>query len=202
MPEIAFLEPYNLMLPARYQPILLMIAGMAAFWSCTDLSDYDRERVQDAVSDSLVSVTESRNIEMDLIEDGFRKVTVTAPFAATFTKDGRSETELSDSVYVIVRDSTGATETTVSSESARYIGQNSEFQFKNDVIVTTHDDRKLYTDYLEWAQRDRSIHSPDFVIIVTRSDSITGYGLDGTDDLVSYTLSEVTGEFELEQSDE
>jgi LPS export ABC transporter protein LptC len=170
------------------------------FSACTDLSDYDRERVRDAMADSLLSVTETRNIRMELIEDGQRIVAVHAPFAATYNREGRSETDLRDSVYVAVFDTTGSIETEVTSRSARYLGHQSEFHFKEDVIVRTRERRSLYTDYLEWSQSNRTIHTPDFVIIVTETDSITGYGLNGTDDLVSYRLTEVTGEFELQQN--
>jgi len=171
------------------------------FTACTDLSDYDRERVRDAMADSLLSVTESRNIRMELIEDGQRIVSVHSPFAATYTREGRSETDMRDSVYVAVLDSTGAIETEVTSRSARYLGHQSEFHFRDDVLVWTRDGRRLRTEYLEWSQGDRSIYTPDFVIIVTEADSITGYGLTGTDDLSSYRLTEVTGEFDLEQTE-
>lgn len=168
--------------------------------ACTDLSDFEQDRVKDVISDSIHSVTESRDIRMDLIEDGLRKVTVISPYAATYSRDNVTETELKESVHVTVRDSSGDIQTTVKSQSARYIGSNSEFHFKNNVEVQTGDGRQLFTDELEWSQRERTIYSPDFVIIVAEGDSITGYGLRGTDDLVSYTLSEVTGEFELEQN--
>ncbi len=178
-----------------------LVSAFTVFAACTDLSEYDRDRVRDAMADSLLSVTESRNIRMELIEDGQRIVAVHAPFAATSDREGRTETDLRDSVYVAVFDSTGAIETEVTSRAARYLGHQSEFHFSDEVIVQTRDMRRLYTDYLEWSQSNRTIHTPDFVIIVTETDSITGYGLNGTDDLVSYRLTEVTGEFELEQSE-
>ncbi len=180
-----------------HTPAVALIIGLLALTGCTELSDYDRDRVADAMADSLLSVTESRNITMDLIEDGHRKITVVAPYAATYERNDRTETELRENVHVTVWDTTGAMETIVTSKSARYIGHRSEFHFQNDVVVETRDGRHLFTDYLEWSQQDRSIYSPEFVIIVTPSDSITGYGLDGTDDLETYTLSEVTGEFDL-----
>ncbi len=190
------------MKPRRTLLLLLVFFAAAAITSaCTDLSEYDRERVRDAMADSLLSVTESRNIRMELIEDGQRIVAVHSPFAATYSREGRSETDLRDSVYVAVYDSTGAIETEVTSRSAKYLGHQSEFHFSEEVVVHTRDKRRLYTDYLEWSQGDRSVYTPDFVIIVTETDSITGYGLTGSDDLVSYRLTEVTGEFELEQNE-
>lgn len=181
---------------------MMISAVLLAGWAgCTDLSDYDRERVHDAMADSLLSVTETHNIRMQLIEDGNRIVSVRAPFAATYSREGRSETELRDSVHVTVLDDDGEVETVVTSLSARYLGHDSEFHFSDDVFVITRDGRRLRTEYLEWSQQNRSIYTPDFVIIVTESDSITGYGLTGTDDLSSYRLTEVTGEFDLDQGD-
>lgn len=181
-------------------PVILFTAGLSLS-GCTDLSDYDRARVSDAIADSLLSVTESRDIIMDIMEDGIRRVTVESPRAATFERDGRTETLLSDSVRVSIRDTLDQVETVVTSRSARYYGRESEFHFKEGVVVQTRDGRSLFTDYLEWSQQQRSIYSPDFVIIVTARDSITGYGLKGTDDLVTYRMQEVTGEFELEQTE-
>lgn len=179
--------------------LVIFLAGTASLTGCTDLSDYDRDRVADAIADSLYSVTESQNIQMDLIEDGLRRVTVLAPYSATYERDGDTETRLRDQVNVTVWDTTGAKETSVESRSARYIANRSEFHFEEDVLVETPDGLRLFTDYLEWSQRDRTIYSPDFVIIVTLTDSITGYGLEGTDDLKDYSLSRITGEFVLEQ---
>jgi hypothetical protein len=168
--------------------------AVAFFSACTDLSEYDRERVRDAMADSLLSVTESRNIRMELIEDGQRIVAVSAPFAATYNREGRSETDLRDSVYVAVFDTTAAIETEVTSRSARYLGTPVGIPFQRRCHRRTRDGRSGFsTDYLEWSQSDRTIYTPDFVIIVTEADSITGYGLTGTDDLVSYRLTEVTG---------
>ncbi len=201
MPATVFSGQFKTMSPNISTTVIIMAALLALWVGCTDLSDYDRERVRDAMADSLLSVTESHNIRMQLIEDGRRIVTVQAPFAATFTREGRSETELRDSVQVTVLDDDGNVETVVTSHSARYLGHDSEFHFSDNVFVTTRDGRRLRTDYLEWSQQNRSIYTPDFVIIVTRNDSITGYGLSGTDDLSSYRLTEVTGEFELDQTD-
>ncbi|MEX0681363.1 MAG: LPS export ABC transporter periplasmic protein LptC [Balneolales bacterium] len=182
--------------------IRYVLIYVCSFWfiCCTDLSDYDRERVADAIADSLFSVTETQNVQMALIQDGRRTVTVTAPYAATYTRAGQSETELKDSVNVTILDSEGEIHTTVVSETARYFAHVAEFHFKYNVVVLTNDGRRLFTDYLEWSYRNRSVYTPDFVTIVTPTDSITGFGLDGSDDLETYTLTEVTGEFELERN--
>lgn len=180
---------------------LLLCIALAAI-GCTDLSDYERDRVRDALADSLLTVTESTGVRMDLIEDGFRRISVTAPRAITWQRENnQTETELRESVQVVVRDSSGNITTRVSSDKARYMAHKSEFHFMGDVFVETDQNRRLYSGYLEWSQDSRQIRTPEFVIIVTAADSITGFGLDGSDDLETYRLREISGEFQIERRD-
>lgn len=175
---------------------------LLAATGCTDLSEYERDRVNDALADSLLTVTESTGVRMDLIEDGFRRVSVTAPRAITWQRENnQSETELRETVHVVVRDSAESVSTRVRSERARYIAHESAFHFMGDVFVETNQNRRLYTEYLEWSQDSRQIRTPEFVIIVTAADSITGFGLDGSDDLETYRLREISGEFQIERRD-
>ncbi|MEX0780252.1 MAG: LPS export ABC transporter periplasmic protein LptC [Balneolales bacterium] len=174
-------------------PILFLLMAAA----CTDLSEYDKDRIDEALTDSLLSVTESWDIQMEIIEDGFRIVNIRAPYAATYHEED-SETSMRGPVEVIVRDTLGNQITQVNSNRAIYTGRDSKFQFRGDVVVVTEEGRILRTQELDWMQQDRKISSTDFVTITTSADSLAGYGLSGQDDLSVYTISEVTGEFELD----
>lgn len=180
--------------------MLLLCTGMILpATGCTDLSEYDRNRVEDAITDSLLYATRSSNISMALMQEGLRRVSVESPHAVTYTLEGETRTELEDSVQVWVYGPDGEVTTRVKSRSATYYGRQSEFHFSGNVKVETVDGKKLFTDYLEWSHQDRNIFSSGFVIVVTATDSITGYGLRGNENLDQYTLTEVTGEFELER---
>ncbi|MEX2641358.1 MAG: LPS export ABC transporter periplasmic protein LptC [Balneolales bacterium] len=175
-------------------PLVFLLSAAA----CTELSSYEEASMDEAMVDSLLSVTESWDIQMEIIEDGLRVVNITAPYASTYHEDNIAETRMQGPVAVVVLDSLGTQTTKVTSGRAIYTGRNSTFRFREDVVVTTHDGRTLRTQELDWMQQDRSITSSDFVIIITPTDSIAGYGLEGLDDLSIYSISEVTGEFELD----
>lgn len=174
---------------------LLFVFGFAA---CTDLSSFDEERVKEALADSLLSVTESWDIEMEIIEDGLRVVNIRAPYASTYHEGSVTETDMSGPVHVVVLDSLGNQKTRVVSDRALYTGRESRFKFRGDVVVVTDEGRTLRTQELDWMQQDRRISSSDFVTITTDADSIAGFGLTGRDDLSVYTISQVTGEFDLD----
>lgn len=180
--------------------LLVVIAGslLVTLPACTDLSDLETDIEDAELADSLLSVTESTNINMDLIEDGHRVVTIRSPFAATYHHEERARTEMDGPVLVVVRDTLGNTKTEVNSQKAIYWSKDSEFHFREDVRVNTDRGRQLSTESLNWYQEERRIHTDEFVIITTETDSITGYGLSGADDLSNYSIRTVTGEFQLD----
>lgn len=177
---------------------LFLICGLLVFFTaCTDLDDLEGEVADKQLADSLLSVTESTNVTMDLIEEGHRIVTINTPLAHTYHHEERARTEMDGPVNVVVRDTLGNTKTEVNSRKATYWSKDSEFHFRDDVVVETDEGRRLSTESLNWYQNDRQIYTDEFVVITTETDSITGYGLSGDDDLRNYTIRTVTGEFQL-----
>lgn len=176
--------------------LLLMLFLLPA---CSDLTQYDRDTINKALADSLLGVTESQDVTIDIIIDGMLKVRAESPFARTVEETFSTYTRLiGPPVFVTVFDSTGGIETRVRSNEMVYWSQDTVFEFEGDVQVETHTDRRLMTEQLEWNESTRKIFSPGFVIITSPSDSITGYGLRGDDDLIRYTLTRVTGQFSID----
>lgn len=168
---------------------------MIALSSCGDLSDSQSERVQEALSDTLLSTTETWGVDMELMEKGIKKVRVRGSYAATYNMEEMNETHIDGPVRVQVFDSTGAIETRVTANSAIYRADESIFQLYGNVKVRTATGRRLVSEYLKWDQGSNNVSTPQFVIITTPSDSIAGSGFEGTTDLSEYTIREVTGQF-------
>ncbi|MDZ7692888.1 MAG: LPS export ABC transporter periplasmic protein LptC [Balneolaceae bacterium] len=173
----------------------LIVVLMLALSSCGDLSDSQSERVQEALSDTLLSTTETWGVDMELMEKGIKKVRVRGSYAATYNMEEINETHIDGPVRVQVFDSTGATETRVTANSAIYRADESIFQLYGNVKVRTATGRRLVSEYLKWDQGSNNVSTPQFVIITTPSDSIAGSGFEGTTDLSEYTIREVTGQF-------
>lgn len=169
--------------------ILTMIAGV----SCTELSQKDAQQVNEAVNDSLISSTETWDLDMTLIEEGEKKVRIQGSYAATFNLPELKETRIKGPIHIDIYDSLGAVKTEVKSSRAVYRAEESEFELFGNVRVDTRDNRHLESEYLKWNQADNNISTPQFVIITTPSDSIAGTGFTGTSDLSNYTIKEPKG---------
>lgn len=166
--------------------------------SCTDLSRYDEEQIRTALNDSLITTTESWDVEMVLIQEGNTRMFIEGSYAINYQSSERKESRISGPVYVQIFDSLGNVETEAWSKRAIYFEEEAEFELFDSVRVQTVNDRFLFSDYLKWSQETDRITSPYFVTIITPSDSISGRGFDGLTDLSSYTITEPRGRLIIE----
>lgn len=171
--------------------IILLVTVLTA--ACGDLSVEQQKQIDEALSDSLTSTTESWDVDMEIIEDGLRKVRLQGSYAATYVTDEENETRIKGPVYIQVYDSLNNVKTRVRSDRAVYRGDDAEFEFFGDVNVDTDNNRHLESEYLKWNQNNDLITTPEFVIITTPTDSLAGTGFESTTDLVDYTIREPKG---------
>lgn len=169
---------------------LLIIAGIS---SCGDLSQEETQQVDEALKDSLTSSTETWDVDMEIMENGQKKVRLWGSYAATYSKNDKNETRIKGPVTVHVFDSVGAVKTKVFANRAVYKPEDTIFELFGDVQVETRDNRHLNSEYLEWNQSTNNISTPKFVIIKTPTDSIAGTGFEGDTDLEDYTIKEPKG---------
>lgn len=174
--------------------VTVSIALVIALSSCSELSEQQTQRVQEALNDSLITSTETWGVDMELIEEGQEKVRLSGSYAASYLKGSRRETRIRGPVSIEVYDSTGAVSIRVNSERAIYRAEQSEFELFGDVRVRTREKRILLSEYLKWSRIENNITTPKFVIIITPRDSLAGTGFQGTTDLSSYSIKRPSGE--------
>lgn len=181
---------------ARFKPyhIIMLFLLPQFLLSCGELSDFDTQQIESTMNDTLTTTTESWDMEMVLMKDGQSRIFIDGDYAISYQMPERKETRITGPVYVQLYDSTGAVETEAWSKRAVYLDSESEFELYDSVRVHTSSDRELYSDYLKWSEKTDRITSPQFVTIITPSDSISGRGFDGLTDLSSYTITEPRGE--------
>lgn len=166
---------------------------MVGISSCGDLSQEESQKVDEALKDSLTSSTETWDVDMEIMEDGLKKVRLWGSYAATYSSNNTNETRIKGPVTVHVFDSLGAVKTKVFSDRAIYKPEDAIFELFGNVQVETRDNRYLDSEYLKWNQSNNNISTPKFVIIKTPTDSIAGTGFEGDTDLVDYTIKEPKG---------
>ncbi|MDZ7680739.1 MAG: LPS export ABC transporter periplasmic protein LptC [Fodinibius sp.] len=170
---------------------LLIVTGIS---SCGELSEKQAQQVDQALKDSLTSTTETWNVDMEIIEEGQKKVRLWGSYAASYTNaNKKSETRIRGPVKIHVFDSTGTVTTRVFSDRAVYQSENAIFELYGDVRVNTADNRHLESEYLKWQQDANKISTSKFVIITTPTDSLAGTGFEGKTDLTNYTIKDPRG---------
>lgn len=184
----AILELHNTLL-ALFASLLIT----ALVSACGELSQEQAKQIDEALKDSLTSTTETWDVNMDIIEEGMKKVQLWGSYAATYSKENKNETRIKGPVKIHVFDSTGTVKTRVFSDSAVYQPQDAIFKLYGNVRVNTKDNRHLESEFLKWQQGTNKISTPKFVIITTPTDSIAGTGFHGSTDLSDYTIIEPKG---------
>jgi LPS export ABC transporter protein LptC len=188
MQVIDTLEPYKTLF--SFLASLLITIGLS---SCGELSEEQAKQVDEALQDSLISTTETWDVDMDIIEEGEKKVRVQGTYAATYNTSDLNETRIKGPITIHVYDSTGAIKTRVFSDRAVYKAEEAIFELYGNVRVNTVDNRNLESEYLEWQQDENRISTPEFVIITTPTDSLAGSGYESTTDLEDYIIKEPKG---------
>lgn len=191
---IDFLVPRKAFSPLLYGCFILSFC----LASCGELDQDEADKVNSALGDSLTSTTETWNLDMELMEDGRKKIRLQGAYAASFDTEKANETRIKGPVHVQVYDDTAAVKTWVHADSAIYRAETSEFELFGDVNVLTRDERRLQSEYLKWQQSENKISTPHFVIITTPSDSIAGTGFTGESDLSNYTIKQPSGKVTLD----
>ncbi len=176
--------------------LLLSIAFIS--FSCTELSEYDTQQVQAALNDSLITTSESWDVEISLMRKGRTRMIIEGTHSVQYQTEENKRTTIDGPVYVQLFDTTGALETEAWSKEAIYYDIEREFELLDSVRVQTVDDRQLFTEYLKYIQDSDRISSPQFVTIITPTDSISGRGFSGLTDLTSYTITEPRGRLIVE----
>lgn len=166
--------------------------------ACSDMSQKDKQKIEEALRDSLLSVTESWDVDMQIIENGKNVVNITGKHAAQFEENDKKITKIQGPVEITVYDDSGKVNAVVKSNRAEYEGNEMEFHCYGNVRVDTREDRHLESEYLYWNRNIDSVKTPDFVVITTPSDSISGTGFKGTLDLSSYSIKNVQGQVEID----
>ncbi|MCG2588993.1 LPS export ABC transporter periplasmic protein LptC [Rhodohalobacter sulfatireducens] len=190
MREIAILE--------HIHKLVLTFSIALISISCTELSEYDSQQVQAALNDSLITTTESWDVEISLMRKGRIRMIIDGSHSVQYQSEENKRTTIDGPVYVQLFDTTGNLETEAWSKEAIYYDDVREFELLDSVRVQTVDDRQLYTDYLKYIQDSDRISSPQFVTIITPTDSISGRGFSGLTDLTSYTITEPRGRLIVE----
>ncbi|SMO95401.1 LPS export ABC transporter periplasmic protein LptC [Gracilimonas mengyeensis] len=178
--------------------LLLVFTGSLIFSGCSELSEYENQQVAEALSDSLLSTTESWDVEMEFLEQGQLKLILTGSRAVTIKNEQRSVTKISGPVYIEIYNEEGEADTFVNADSAMHYPEEALFELYGNVNVKAPEGKELRSESLQWERKSDRVRTSDFVIFITDADSIAAEGFFGNTQLTNYTLNEGGGRAVIE----
>ena len=101
-------------------------------------------------------------------------------------------------VVAYLFDEVGDSSATIHSDRMVYFEEKHRFEALGNVVVHTHDDKVLETEYLIWLEADRQIKTQGFVRINSPLERIQGYDLEADEDLENYEIARITGQRVME----
>jgi len=105
-----------------------------------------------------------------------------------------------DGVRAWFYDDKGIQSSYLEGDSANYFDIKGKLDTYGDVMLGNKDGDTLHTKHLIWYRDSQLVVAPGKVIIETPDGIIYGRGLKAQEDFSSYSLKEVSGEFELKDS--
>lgn len=189
------MQETDILVPFKRYFLFIPLLGLIA---CSQLSEYDNQQIEQALADSLLSTTESWDVDMNLIENTTKILNLKGSYAFTIKKSDLHETRISGPVFIEIYNEDGSLESTISCDSSLYKPDEAIFEMFGEVRVLTEDGRKLRSEYLKWERNIDRVSTPEFVIFISPPDSIAANGFFGNTDLTNYTLNEGGGQVVLD----
>jgi len=142
-------------------------------------------------------VSEGENIELYYSEKDLVKVKMTAALVYEF-KNG--DQEFPKGLYIEFYDETGQLESTLKANHAYFFKEQNQWRGRDNVEVKNLEKREqLNTEELFWKPAEKRIFTDKFVTIRQQKDVLYGEGLEANEDLSDYTITNISGEMEVEE---
>src|SRR5690606_2255690 len=142
-------------------------------------------------------VSEGENIELYYSEKDLVKVKMTAALVYEF-KNG--DQEFPKGLYIEFYDETGKLESTLKANHAYFFKEENQWRGRDNVEVKNLEKREqLNTEELFWKPSEKRIFTDKFVTIRQQKDVLYGEGLEANEDLSDYTITNISGEMEVEE---
>lgn len=140
----------------------------------------------------------------EMNEGGRRRAIIRADLMKQYQTDDSTYSvwrPLSDSVRVraYVFDEVGDSSATITADSVVFFNQKGRYEAYGNVVVVTHDGKRLESEHLTWNQSDRKIRTKRFVRITTPTEAVRGNGLVADEDLETYQIGRFTAEVEVDE---
>ncbi len=140
-------------------------------------------------------LSEGQNVDVQYTENDRIKVKMKAKTTQEFKNGDR---EFPDGLYLEFYNDKGILTSTLKANNAFYFKEQNLWRGRGKVeVVNLEKKQQLNTEELFWKQSDKKIYTEKFVTIKLENEVVYGTGLDAAQDLSTYVIKKVEGEFEV-----
>jgi LPS export ABC transporter protein LptC len=140
-------------------------------------------------------LSEGKDVVVLYTENDRIKVKMVAQTTQEFKNGDR---EFPDGLYLEFYDEKGILTSTLKANNAFYFKEKDLWRGRGNVeVVNIEKKQQLNTEELFWKRDDKKIYTEKFVTIKLASEVIYGTGLDAAQDLSTYVIKKVEGEFDV-----
>lgn len=108
--------------------------------------------------------------------------------------------EFPEGIYIEFYDANGKIRSTLKANSAYYFKSEDKWRGQGNVeVVNIEKQEQLNTEELFWTPATKKIFTDKFVTVRQESEVIYGTGLEANEDLSSYTMKKISGDFEVKE---
>jgi len=142
-------------------------------------------------------LSEAENVELYYSDKEQVKLKLVAPLMYEFKSGDR---EFPKGINMEFFDETGKLESTLRANNAYFFKEENKWRGQGDVVVrNVQKNEQLNTVELYWRPPAKKIFTDKFVTIKQQNDVIYGEGLDAKEDLSDYTITKLSGTFQVNE---
>ena len=193
------------LIPRSYRsvPCVLVILGVFFLSGCFE-SDVVPPTMDEIRAEQLPD-QESWFATFDVLNGTMPRLKILADYIAKYEETDSTymilkghPDSLNSRVTAFVFDEKGDSSATIRANNMVYFEDDRRFEAHGNVIVDTHDKKRLETEFLIWLEVERKVQTEGFVRINSPTENIQGYNLDADEDLENYQIARVTGKAVVE----
>lgn len=166
--------------------------------SVSACSDYAKKNVAKMMqADTLIFTQEASNVTIEYTDSGNLKARIFAPQLIGYKKDGNEIVKMPKGIVGNFFDDSGAIESYLTAEKGISYQTKKITEVSKNVQVMNNKGEKLNTEKLIWDQNKQKIYTDKFVRITTKTEVLTGDGMESSQDFSNWHIIKPKGKIKV-----
>lgn len=172
---------------------IISLLGIMLFFSCEN----DIKLVKSLQVDESLPIETTYGVKSIITDSGRVRLRINSPKIDRY--DGEKPyMEMTQGLFVVFYDSLGNITSSLKADYAKNIPKEKLFIAKYNVVATNIDGDTLYTELLNWNQKDKKIYTDEAVKVVNADKVIFGKGLTADESFNNWVIKKPTANFQTD----